>query len=127
MARIATVLAAALLIVTAPLAVHGASAPASAAASRADTAFEKEFGDGFFDAYWALNPGAAISVGYYKYADRLIVPDEKSRAEELAFIERSRAKLHSIDPQALSEAHRADWAILDNEFAARRWQITELR
>jgi uncharacterized protein (DUF885 family) len=128
MARIATVITAVFLIVTAPQAVHGASAPASAATlSRADTAFEKEFGDDFFDAYWALNPGAAIGVGYYKYADRLIAPDERSRAEELAFIERSRAKLHSIDPQALSESRRADWAILDNEFAARRWQISELR
>lgn len=99
----------------------------SRAPSRQDAAFDKEFGDDFFDAYWALNPGYAISVGYYKYADRLIVPDEKSRTEELAFLDRFRAKLHAIDPQALSETRRADWAILDNEFAAERWQITELR
>lgn len=95
--------------------------------SRQDLAFDKEFGDAFFDTYWALNPGYALSVGYYKYADRLIVPDDKSRSEDLAFIDRSRAKLLAIDPQRLSEGRRADWAILDNELAAERWQITELR
>jgi uncharacterized protein (DUF885 family) len=95
--------------------------------SRADTAFDLEFGDEFLDAYWALNPDASIGVGYYKYADRLIVPDDKSRAKELEFIDRSRTRLHSIDPQSLSEGRRADWAILDNEFAQARWQINELR
>ena len=99
----------------------------SAALSKADLAFDKQFGDEFFDAYWALNPGMAIGVGYYKYADRLVVPDERSRAAELEFIDRWRARLHAITPASLSESRRADWAILDSEFAASRWQLTELR
>jgi uncharacterized protein (DUF885 family) len=94
--------------------------------SRADTAFDEQFGDKFFDEYWALRPSYAVGVGYYKYADRLIVPDDKARAAQLAFIERWRAKLHTINPSSLSEARRADWAILDNELAAWRWEITEL-
>ena len=93
----------------------------------ADATFEKEFGDNFFDAYWALFPDYGVSVGYYKYAARLHVPDEKWRNEVLAFIDKSRAKLLSIDPQRLNESHRADWAILDNEFASLRWRLTELR
>jgi len=95
--------------------------------NRSDAAFDKEFGDAFFDAYWSLFPDYGVGVGYYKYADRLIVPDDKSRSEILAFIDKSRAKLLSIDPQRLSESRRADWAILDNEFASLRWRITELR
>lgn len=108
---------------------HGA-APDSASAtllSRADVAFDQQFGEDFLDAYWEMNPDAAIGVGYYKYADRLIVPDEAARSKELAFIERWRMRLHSIAPNSLSDSRRADWAILDNELAAARWSITELR
>jgi uncharacterized protein (DUF885 family) len=94
--------------------------------SRADTAFNQQVGDRFFDEYWALRPDSAVGVGYYKYADRLVAPDDKARAEQLAFIERWRSKLHAINPSALSESRRADWAILDNELAAWRWEITEL-
>lgn len=116
------------IVVAAVLAaVIQGSVAAAEQPSRQDLAFDNEFGDAFFDAYWALNPGYALSVGYYKYADRLIVPDEKSRTADLAFIDRTRAKLLAIDPQRLSEGRRADWAILDNELAAERWQITELR
>jgi len=100
---------------------------AQAAPSAADNAFERQFGDGFFDAYWQLNPGFAIGVGYYKYADRLIVPDDSGRARELAFIDRWQTRLHSIDRTQLTAANRADWAILDNEFESRRWEIVVAR
>jgi uncharacterized protein (DUF885 family) len=119
------VIPALLMLIVTPM--YAATDPAAGALSRADIAFDKQFGDDFFDAYWAINPGASIGVGYYKYADRLIVPDEKSRTNEMEFIERWRSRLHAIDPQSLSEARRADWAILDNEFAGWRWQISELR
>jgi uncharacterized protein (DUF885 family) len=128
MARFVRTVAATLLTLAFHTPAQAASEPlATQTLSRHDDAFDKDFGDEFFDAYWAINPGYAIGAGYYKYADRLIVPDDKARADELAFIERSRAKLHSIDPQGLNDARRADWAILDNELASRRWQLNELR
>ena len=92
-----------------------------------NAAFERDFGDAFFDAYWALNTGAAIGVGYYKYSDQLIVPDQKARSAELAFIQSWQAKLRAFDFNALDTAHRADWRILDNEFSSRRWELNELR
>lgn len=95
--------------------------------SAADIRFDKLFGEDFLDEYWQLYPGSAIGVGYYKYADRLVVPDDRSRERQLDFIRRWRSRLHSIDPNTLSETRRADWAILDNEFAADRWSILELR
>jgi uncharacterized protein (DUF885 family) len=102
-------------------------ATARSAPSRADLAFEKQFGEEFLDAYWAINPDAAIAEGYYKYADRLIVPDEKSRDRQLAFIDRWRTQLLSIHAQSLSDTHRTDWAMLDNHLAATRWDIVDLR
>jgi uncharacterized protein (DUF885 family) len=92
-----------------------------------NAAFDREFGDAFFDALWALNTGAAIGVGYYKYSDQLLVPDLKARNAELAFIQNWQTRLRAFDVNALDAAHRADWRILDNEFTARRWELNELR
>jgi uncharacterized protein (DUF885 family) len=99
----------------------------SAAPGSADAAFEKQFGDGFFDAFWAQNPDFGIGVGYYKYADRLIAPDAKARAADLAFVKHWQSRLHAVDKQALNDSHRADWALLDNEFASQQWELTEAR
>jgi uncharacterized protein (DUF885 family) len=96
-------------------------------AGPADTAFDRTFGPGFFDEFWSLNPGYGISVGYYKYADRLPAPDDKTRAAQLAFVDRWQRKLHTIDRGKLDPAHQADWALLDTEFESRRWELNELR
>jgi uncharacterized protein (DUF885 family) len=88
--------------------------------------FRREFGEAFFDRYWQLNPDAAIASGYYRYADRLIVPDDDSRAEALEQLARWSASLQRIDPMRLRPNERADWAILSNQLAAERWALTEL-
>jgi uncharacterized protein (DUF885 family) len=110
-----------------PLMVIGMQSTTTAAQGSADAAFRREFGDAFFDRLWQLNPDSAIASGYYKYADRLIVPDEKARAAQLEQDERWLKALHRIDPAKLSPNVRADWAILDNAFATDRWSLTELR
>jgi uncharacterized protein (DUF885 family) len=107
--------------------VIGMQSTTTAAQGSADAAFRREFGDAFFDRLWQLNPDSAIASGYYKYADRLIVPDEKARAAQLEQDERWLKALHRIDPAKLSPNVRADWAILDNAFATDRWSLTELR
>jgi uncharacterized protein (DUF885 family) len=103
------------------------STTTAAAESAADAAFHREFGDAFFDRFWQLNPDWAIAAGYYKYADRLIVPDEKARAAQLEQDDRWLKSLHRIDPAKLSPNVRADWAILVNAFEGDRWALTDLR
>src|SRR5262245_47015256 len=93
----------------------------------ADKAFQRQFGDAFFEQYWKLNPDAAISNGYYKFADRLIVPDERARSAELKQVERWSKQLHRIDREKLSPAMRADWTLLDDAFNQNRWQIVDYR
>jgi uncharacterized protein (DUF885 family) len=92
-----------------------------------DQRFRRAFGEQFFDRYWQLKPDWAISIGYYKYADRVVVPDGASRAETLAQLDRWLAELRGIDPGTLSPAVRADRAMLETEFLADRWSLTELR
>lgn len=93
----------------------------------ADRAFHRQFGDAFFDRVWQLDSDDAIATGYYKYADRLIVPDDRARATELAQLDQWSKQLHRIDPAALSASVRADWALLDNSFTTDRWVLTEYR
>lgn len=99
----------------------------SATRGNADAAFEKQFGDSFFDAFWGQNPDYGIAVGYYKYADRLVAPSAKARAADLAFVRQWQSRLHAVDKQALNDSHRADWTLLDNEFARQIWELTEAR
>lgn len=92
-----------------------------------DAAFRRAFGEQFFDRLWQLKPDWAIAIGYYKYADRLVVPDAAAREELLEQVDRWLAELRRIDPASLSPVVRADWAMIENELLANRWALTELK
>ena len=92
-----------------------------------DDSFRRAFGEQFFDRFWQLNPDWAIAIGYYKYADRLVVPDAASRDETLKQLDRWLAQLRGIDASTLSAAVRADRAMLETEFLAEKWALTDLR
>jgi uncharacterized protein (DUF885 family) len=112
------------LALAAVIFMHSTSSSADTAT---DAAFRRQFGDAFFDRLWQLNPGWGVANGYYKYADRLIVPDERSRATWLEQVDRWSAELRRIDPKKLQPALRADWQMLENEFASYRFAAVELR
>jgi uncharacterized protein (DUF885 family) len=97
------------------------------AQTAADTQFRRTFGEQFFDRFWELNPDWAIASGYYEHADRLIVPDEAARAAALRQTDQWLDDLRRIDPKSLSPSVRADWAMLENQFLAERWSLTELK
>ena len=92
-----------------------------------DDSFRRAFGEQFFDRFWELNPDWAITIGYYKYADRLVVPDAASRDETLKQLDRWLAQLRGVDASTLSAAVRADRAMLETEFLAEKWALTDLR
>ncbi len=107
------------------LAVAVPAAPAAPA--DANQAFEREFGDRFFQSYWPLHTDAAIAVGYYQVADHLNVLDAKERGSELSYIGVQLAHLDRYRPQSLDAAHRTDQALLRNELESERWHLQELR
>jgi uncharacterized protein (DUF885 family) len=98
-----------------------------AAQPDADAQFRRAFGEQFFDRFWQLNPDWAIANGYYEHADRLVVPDDAARSAALKQTEQWLAQLRRIDPTRLSPPVRADWAMLENQFLADRWSLTELK
>jgi uncharacterized protein (DUF885 family) len=96
-------------------------------ASAADALFRREFGERFFTLWWRMHPDSAIENGYYKTADRLVIPDEHARTSELERTRRWLSQLHKLDPESLSPRVHADWVLLDNLFRSDRWELTELR
>ncbi|WP_028081489.1 DUF885 domain-containing protein [Solimonas soli] len=98
-----------------------------AAQADAGTQFRARFGDAFLDRYWALHPDEAISVGYYKYADRLPAPDTRHRAELKGFLDRSLAQLARLAPSAMDAAARTDYEVLRGALEAERWSLVEFR
>lgn len=115
-----------LLLIAAPAHAHHGDMQAHAQLAE-NQAFERSFGDAFLDSYWSHNPDAAILAGYYKYADRLIVPDEKSRRDYLAFTAGTLRKLDAVHAQKLDGSHRADLALLRNQMESAQWYLNEFR
>lgn len=99
----------------------------TSAAADANADFTARFGDHFLEAWWPLHPDDAIAVGYYKVAERLIVPDAQSRSQEKKFLQDWLARLHKVKPEALNAANRTDWALIDNELRSDIWALDELR
>ena len=112
---------------SASMAEAAAAAQPSHPGSIADARFAREFGESFFARWWRTHSDSAIENGYYGTADRIVVPDERARSNELRELRRWRAQLHEIDPKSLSPSVRADWVLLDNVFESERWEIAEFR
>ncbi|HVT34182.1 MAG TPA: DUF885 domain-containing protein [Nevskiaceae bacterium] len=96
-------------------------------AATPDETFAHDFGDAFLDRYWSYNTDAAVQVGYYKYADRLVVPDAAWRKNYLAFLDASLKQLAAVDEKKLGPNTRADYAILKNQLESQRWTLTDYR
>lgn len=101
-------------------------APAQAG-NPADARFAQRFGEGFLDQYWQRNPDAAVVNGYYRYADRLVVPDAAARQRYGDWLEQQLSALAGFDPARLGDASRSDWAVLGNRLENELWSLRTLR
>ncbi|NGY06087.1 DUF885 domain-containing protein [Solimonas terrae] len=93
----------------------------------ANSAFQQQFGDAFLDRYWSLHDDYAITVGYYRHADRLTAPDARYRAKLQAFLDESIGKLEKLPGAQMSDALRTDREMLLNQLRYERWSLDELR
>src|SRR5262249_55963975 len=104
-----------------------ASSSGAGLAADSDARFQHEFGESFFAQWWRAHPDSAIENGYYATAERIVVPDEPARAQELKDLQHWLTQLHGIKPDSLSPSVRADWVLLENLFNGERWEITDFR
>jgi len=80
-----------------------------------------------FDEIWKQNPSYAFQVGYYKYSDRLEVPDAASRAARLKLDESVLAALKRFDEGKLSPGSRVDLLLLRNQAESDVWYVKIFR
>jgi uncharacterized protein (DUF885 family) len=79
----------------------------------------------FIEELWKTYPGWASSQGYHKYDSVLIVPDDASRAKELAFAKANLDSLKTYDLASLSDNNKTDYYMIENQLKSIDWSIKE--
>lgn len=81
----------------------------------------------FIEELWKTYPGWASSQGYHKYDSILIVPDDASRAKELAFANANLDSLKAYDIATLSDNNKTDHYMIENQLRSIVWSINEMK
>ncbi len=87
-------------------------------------AFDK-YKEQFIENLWKVYPGWASSQGYHKYDSVLVVPNEASRAKEVAFAKANLDSLKSFDINGLSDNNKTDYYMIENQLKSTEWAINE--
>ena len=80
-----------------------------------------EFSHNFLEAYWQLEPEAALYNGRYEFADQMQIPDQAYRDQVTAFVDAQRDLLAQFDPATLSNSDAGDYAIIANQLDSMLW------
>lgn len=81
--------------------------------------------ENFVEELWKVYPGWASSQGYHKYDSILVVPDDASRAKEIAFAKANLDSLKNYDLAALSDNNKTDYHMIENQLNSIIWSINE--
>ncbi len=90
-----------------------------------DAKFNK-YKEAFVLELWKVYPGWASSVGYHKYDNVLIVPNEASRKNEVAFCNKQLAELHKFQLTGLADLNKIDYHLIENQLKYAVWGVNEL-
>ena len=89
-----------------------------------DSRFDR-FKDNFVLRLWNVYPSWASSVGYHKYDSVLVVPNDESRENEVAFCEKYLDSLSRFSLKDLSESNQIDYHLIENQLKYAIWSIQE--
>lgn len=78
----------------------------------------------FLDAYWQQYPSASINVGYGKYYDKLVVPDQAAFDANVSFSKKWLADLQAIDFDDLNDNNKISSNIIKNQLESDIWYTT---
>jgi len=81
----------------------------------------------FIEELWKIYPTWASSQGYHKYDSILIVPNDASRAKELAFSKANSDSLKTYDLVNLSDNNKTDYYMMANQLKSIAWSIDEFK
>ena len=95
--------------------------PQNAGSSQSADSTFKIFEDVFLDAYWKQYPSASIYIGYGKYYDKLVVPDNTSVANNISFSNQWIDSLNKLDYQKLNDNNKISFNIIKNQLESDSW------
>jgi uncharacterized protein (DUF885 family) len=74
---------------------------------------------------WKMYPSWASSVGYHKYDNVLVIPDDNSRIKELAFCNANLDSLKQFAAGDLSDVNKTDLLLIENQLKSAVWGIKD--
>lgn len=81
----------------------------------------------FLDELWKNNPDWATSVGYHKYDSLLIVPNAKTREQQLKFAKVQLDSLSRYEPSLLTDNNKIDHHVMKNQLESTQWNLEQLK
>ena len=91
--------------------------------AEADKTFSK-FEDTFLDAYWKEYPSGSIFNGYGKYYENLVIPDNASFINRIAFSKQWLDSLNHLDFKALDNNNKISFNIIKNQLESDIWYVS---
>ncbi len=79
------------------------------------------FENRFLDAYWKEYPSAAVFVGYGKYYDNLVIPDNAAVAHSISFSKQWIDSLNAVHFDKLSDNNKISFNIIKNQLESDIW------
>jgi len=86
-----------------------------------------QFKNDLIEEFWKLNPSYALYVGYYKYDDQLVIPNESANKATLEFSQEKLAALREYDVNQLNSNNAGDYYIIENQLESSIWYISEYK
>ncbi len=86
-----------------------------------------QFKNDLIEEFWKLNPSYALYVGYYKYDDQLVIPNESANKATLEFSQEKLAALREYDVNQLNSNNAGDYYIIENQLESSIWYINEYK
>ncbi|MCO4293789.1 DUF885 domain-containing protein [Solitalea sp. MAHUQ-68] len=81
----------------------------------------------FIENFWAIYPDFATSQGYHKFDSILKVLNESYNKEQLTFVATNLDSLKQFDINALSDANKTDFHMIEDQLKSTEWNINTLK
>lgn len=86
-----------------------------------------QFSEQFISELWKISPTWALYSGFHKYDGQLLIPNEQSRKNTLAFIQEQQKKMSAFDVKAFSSNQSVDYRLMENLLKGIEWEINEFK
>jgi uncharacterized protein (DUF885 family) len=90
----------------------------------ADKDFER-FKNNFVEELWKVYPEWASSQGYHKYDSMLMVPNEATRKNEIAFMSAQLDSLKKFEVEKLDNNNKTDYYMIESQVRGTIWWLEE--